>query len=334
MSLSILPLTPTPNILWMLVATFSSLAAGSLVRWAAVRRADDEIRSKRLASLRTWWILTILLAAAVLLGRGGVCLLLATASMLAFREYARLVATRFTDRWGIGLVYLVIALNYALILFDWRSSFLVFTPLVLSWLLAAVQVIQGETKNYVRSTAGLAWGAMVLVYGLAHAALLTTLPAAANPAAGPVGWFLYLVVLTETNDISQALIGRRFEAHKRHRITPRVSPNKTWEGFLGGLLITLLLAAALSPLLTSLHKLPVRLGRDVQLQVPFFWPVAAGLLIAISGFFGDINMSAVKRDAGVKDSSELLPGMGGMVDRIDSLTFSAPLFYHLVSWIT
>jgi phosphatidate cytidylyltransferase len=93
--------------------------------------------------------------------------------------------------------------------------------------------------------------------------------------------------------------------------------------------VTILLAAVLAPLLAPLSELPIRWGA-AQWMVRFFWPIVTGVLIALSGFVGDINMSAVKRDAGVKDSSRLLPGMGGMIDRVDSLTFAAPTFYCLV----
>ncbi len=136
---------------------------------------------------------------------------------------------------------------------------------------------------------------------------------AGNPLGGPVGWFLYLVILTETNDIVQALVGRRVGV--RH-ITPKVSPNKTVEGLLGGMAVTVLMSMGLAPLLTPLP--------------PWAWPVAAGVVISLAGFLGDLNISAVKRDAGVKDSSHALPGMGGVLDRIDSLTLTAPVFYWLI----
>jgi len=67
---------------------------------------------------------------------------------------------------------------------------------------------------------------------------------------------------------------------------------------------------------------------------PWVGPVLAAVLISLAGFFGDINMSAIKRDAGVKDSSNLLPGMGGVIDRIDSLSMTAPVFVYFVSWWT
>jgi phosphatidate cytidylyltransferase len=101
----------------------------------------------------------------------------------------------------------------------------------------------------------------------------------------------------------------------RHKIIPKVSPNKTWEGFLGGLATTVGLAALLAPHLTPLSGVE---------------SILAGLLIGCGGFIGDVTISALKRDIGVKDSGSLLPGHGGILDRIDSLTYTAPLLFHFV----
>ena len=104
----------------------------------------------------------------------------------------------------------------------------------------------------------------------------------------------------------------------RHKVIPKVSPNKTWEGFWGGLTTTTVLAALLAPQLT-----PLSLTESV----------CAGLLIGCGGFIGDVTISALKRDIGVKDSGSLLPGHGGILDRIDSLTFTAPLLFHFVYYL-
>jgi phosphatidate cytidylyltransferase len=103
----------------------------------------------------------------------------------------------------------------------------------------------------------------------------------------------------------------------RHKIVPTVSPNKTWEGFLGGVATTTLLAVVLAPLLTPM-TLPLSL--------------AAGLLIGLGGFIGDVTLSALKRDIGIKDTGGLIPGHGGLLDRIDSLIYTAPLFFHFVRY--
>ncbi len=159
---------------------------------------------------------------------------------------------------------------------------------------------------------------MLLIYGISHALFLFEVDQDLEPLVGSSGWFLYLVLLTEMNDIMQAIVGRRLGKHK---ISPKVSPNKSLEGLLGGLTSVIALSILLAPLLTTIPvgKTP---AHGIGLSI------IAGVLISLFGFLGDINMSAMKRDAGVKDGSSLLPGMGGVIDRIDSLTLTAPAFYY------
>ncbi len=141
-----------------------------------------------------------------------------------------------------------------------------------------------------------------------------------------MGMFVYLVLLTETNDIAQALWGRRFG---RHKIMPRISPHKTWEGFLLGAATTFIVSLPLAYALTPLTNCPLHLG-EFQVHIPYLPSAIAGILIAVGGFWGDVTFSAIKREAGVKDSGSLLPGQGGILDRVDSLTFTAPVFFYFV----
>jgi len=126
---------------------------------------------------------------------------------------------------------------------------------------------------------------------------------------------LYLVLLTEGNDVAQYLWGKSLG---RIRIVPSVSPNKTWAGFLGGVATTTALGVAIAGRLTALPPREAAIG---------------ALIVAVSGFAGDVVVSALKRDLGVKDSGALLPGHGGVLDRIDSLTYTAPLFFHYVHFL-
>ncbi|MNI62521.1 Phosphatidate cytidylyltransferase [compost metagenome] len=103
----------------------------------------------------------------------------------------------------------------------------------------------------------------------------------------------------------------------RIKVIPKVSPNKTLAGLVGGVVTTTLAAAVLGPLMTPL-------------SIPM--AMLAGLIIGISGFCGDVVMSAIKRDIGVKDSGTLLPGHGGILDRLDSLIFTAPVFFHFIRY--
>lgn len=311
---------PATTLLWVLGAMLAALLVGSALRLVNLHNIDQTLRRKRLASLRTWWILATLGGGCLLAGRLGVCLLLTVASLVAFYEYAGLLGIRDSERPAVITAYTIAVINYLFILFGQVSAFVTFVPLGALVIISVVQILQGKTKDYIRTTGAILWGMMVLFYGMGHAAYIFIHPAFASGPAGPAGWFLYLVVLTESHDIFQALVGRSIGAHKRHLITPILSPKKTWEGFLGGLAATLVLAILLAPWLTTLNTIKQ--------------PLAVGLVIAIAGFFGDINMSGIKRNSGVKDSSKLLPGMGGVVDRIDSLTFTAPAFVYLLgAWI-
>ena len=322
---------PDPALYWTLTAIFATLAAGSMVRFIALRNTEESRRRKRLASLRTWWILAAVISAGLLAGRLGICLLLTIASCSAWFEITKMLGTRPEDRLAIRAGYGLIVINYLLILFGAVSLFVVFLPISSIIVFAVLLLIKGEPKGYIRSAGGLLWGMMFLAYGVSHAAFLLTLPGSSSGPLGPAGWFLFLVILTEADDIFQAIIGRLFGAHKRHCITPTISPNKTWEGFFGGVLVIIILAPLIAPWLTTLDQQagPFALSESLQ---PWITPILAAILIALAGFFGDINMSAIKRDAGVKDSSNLLPGMGGIIDRVDSLTMTAPVFVYFLNW--
>lgn len=320
-----------PTLYRILTAIFVSLAVGSLVRFIALRGCEQALRQKRLASLGTWWLLAIVLSAALLAGRPGVCLLFACLSGIAWSEFTRIQAPRAADRPAIRAGYGLIIVNYLLILFEASVLYSVFLPVGSMLAFAVLLLIRGEPSGYIRSAGGLLWGMLFLGYGLSHVAYLFILPAADTGPLGAVGWLLFLIILTEANDIFQAIVGRALGAHKKHRITPVISPNKTWEGFIGGMLVTILLALGLSPWLTSLGQQGGAATLPALLQ-PWAASVLAAVLIAIAGFFGDINMSAIKRDVGVKDSSRLLPGMGGLIDRVDSLTMTAPVFVYFLIW--
>jgi phosphatidate cytidylyltransferase len=324
---------PEPALYWTIFAIFASLVAGSISRFIALRNAEEKKRRQRLASLRTWWMLATFVSAGLLGGRLGICLLLTAASCIAWFEITGMFGARSEDRLAIRAGYGLIVINYLLILLGSISLFSVFLPVGSVIALAVLLLIKDEPLGYIRSAGGLLWGMLFLGYGVSHAALLMILPASSAGPLGPAGWFLFLVVLTETDDIFQAIVGRLFGAHKRHRIIPTISPNKTWEGFFGGMLVIVVLAPVIAPWLTTLGQQAGPFGLPEALR-PFVAPILAAILISFAGFFGDINMSAIKRDSGVKDSSNLLPGIGGVIDRVDSLSMTAPvLVYFLIWWM-
>jgi phosphatidate cytidylyltransferase len=317
-------LAPTGQISLLALA---SMTLGSLVRLLTLRGLPQDQAASRLASLRTWWILLGLLIAACWIGPYGIVLLLALASGLAMDEFLRIAAPMVTPiprrLWALTMVLTGYG---SLVLFE-ATTFQTVVPLIAIWTLVLPHLIGDSTQSYLSHVGYSLWGVMVLVWGVGHAALIALQPLETNSPGVAVGGFMYLVLVTEMNDIAQAWIGR---AWGRHKILPHVSPHKTWEGFIGGLLVTSLLSVGLS--LWLMPDLGPTAGTDLHRNLPWLGSWLAGLVIGLSGFVGDLNMSCVKRDAGVKDGSQFLPGQGGVIDRIDSLSFTAPalvLFLHL-----
>ena len=282
--------------------------------------ASESIVHSRLGSLRTWWILAGLVAVAVVSGRVGIAMLLGTAGVLGLREFAGLVGWSNVGRPTAVLIFAFVPLYYIVAVAGQHEIVRLLAPAVFLVSAGGLRSWLGLIEGYIRTTAAMFWGLMLFVYGLSHAYLLLELPGTPEPPVGPCGWFLFLILLTETNDIMQAIIGRCLG---KRRITPRVSPNKSLEGLLGGLSVTIAMAILTASTLTNWthDRSP---GQWIMISA------TAGALISLFGFLGDINMSGIKRDAGVKDGSALLLGQGGMIDRIDSLTFTAPVFYYFV----
>lgn len=308
-----------------LAAVIASLAFGSLARAVWSRRLPRAEHDQRIASLKTWWLLFLLFSTAVLSGKGFVLLLFAVASWLALREYLDLVLPERDERNRWHLLYGLAMLHYACVYWGSLSLVLSLLPVGMMVLLGIRRIPAGDPRGFTREVSGVYWGTMLVVVCLSHAPLLLALPAASNPPGGPQGWLVYLILLTEFGDISQALWGR---ALGRHQMTP-VSPHKTWEGFVLGLLTTLVLSVAIGHWITPLTNGSPTVSPGARILPA----LAAGMIIFAAGSLGDLMMSAVKRDAGVKDSSSLLPGQGGILDRVDSLTLAAPAFFYFVYWL-
>ncbi len=313
------------GLLIFIAIVFCALLIGTVVRSVSLRGAAPEVSSQRWQSLGVWWVLWGVLAVALLAGTIGLAILMYAAGILALREFGQLYRRRSAGAsrlaWTVGLlglghyVWLVLVQNH------W--SLLAF-PLLVWVAIGAVQVFHAVSHGFLRSTAGYCWAAVLFFWGLSHTVVLASLPIGSNAfesrslAVGPMGWSLFAILLTQCDSIAQALIGRRLG---RHQMTPSISPGKTWEGFVGGLVLTAILSLATAPWLTSL-SVGYSSWRGSALAI------GAGVLVSVIGFIGDVNMSALKREAGVKDSGKLLPGMGGMIDRIDGLTFTAPAMYY------
>jgi phosphatidate cytidylyltransferase len=150
---------------------------------------------------------------------------------------------------------------------------------------------------------------LLLCYGTSFVIQFVHLPF--SPSLNQ-SWLFYLFVVTALNDIGQFVSGKSFGSQK---IAQRISPNKTWEGLVGGMLVSTVVSVALGSYL--------ELG-----GMPFL--AALALPLSLGGFAGDLLFSAAKRYFGIKDFSTLIPGHGGMLDRVDSLVITAPLLYFAI----
>jgi phosphatidate cytidylyltransferase len=318
----------TDNTLSLLAAIGLALVIGTVVRVGGMAWRKEGAPT-RLDSLATWWVLAVILGGAILLHKLAVVAVFAVASGLGVREFFALTGAKDGPRLRCWL-FAVVVLQYVAVGLKQHEAFLVVIPVFTLLLVASGSIRRGVTAGYLREVGTTSWGMLVLVFAVSHAPMCLAFPESTNPVGGTMGWLLYLVLLTQTNDIAQALWGRRLGKHK---VTPQISPHKTWEGLLLGALTTVVLAVVLGAYVTPWSSGPTLKLGDTTLELPHFWSFMAGVLIAVGGFLGDLNMSAVKRDLGTKDSGRLLPGQGGILDRIDSLTFTGPLFYYYLVWL-
>ena len=272
-------------------------------------------KSKMLTELKTrtksWWIMCTLFITATIISNVITYVCIGFLSFAALREFYSVIKLRKSDRAGMLWCYLAIPVQYYLAYRGWYELFIVFIPVFMFVWIPFILVLQGETKMIMSSMAGLPTSLMLCVFGLSHMAYLISLPEIDGFSAGGKGLLLFLIFITQINDVMQFIWGKLIGKHK---ILPKISPNKTWGGFIGGLISSVFIGYLMS-FLTPLNHWQV-------IVVSFF--------IAGVGFVGDVVVSAIKRDMGVKDMGQAIPGHGGVLDRIDSLALTTPIFFHLV----
>ena len=294
-----------------LVVVYLILAAATVATlWIERDTPETAPPSNLRQRVNSWWLMVLLFTAVVLIGHGAAVTFIGFVMFLGLKEYLSLIPTRRVDRPTLFWVYLTIPIQCAFAYTESYGLFIVFVPVWAYLFITMTLVVRGETTGFLRSIGMISFGLMIAVFALSHMAYLLVAGDRVNPVAGGAGLLFFLIFMCQFNDVAQYVTGKAFG---RHKIIPQVSPNKTVEGFIGGLVGTALLAALAGPLLTPM---------------PWYWSAAAGAAIAIAGFLGDVTMSALKRDLGVKDTSAMIPGHGGVLDRVDSLTYAAPVFTH------
>jgi phosphatidate cytidylyltransferase len=292
---------------WRMGLFILALLTLSTIIVSVLQRAKPERDFGELtARVRAWWIMAAVFFGAIAVNQKISLVFFGFMSFWALKEYMTLLKTRPADHRALVWTFLAVPIQYYWIATNWYGMFVLFIPVYMFLWLPLRLVMAKETTGFVASASQIQWGLMAFVFGLSHMAMLLTLP-------GGRTLLLFLVFVTEMSDVLQYVWGKTLG---RHKIIPAVSPNKTWEGFLGGIA-----SATLASLL-------------VRFLTPFSVGECLGvaLLITLAGFAGGAVMSAVKRDFGVKDFGGIIPGHGGMLDRVDSLCYAAPIFFHYVRY--
>ena len=298
------------ELFWLLTGIAGTLvvatAAGQTLRLSVGGATIANVNAR----IGAWWMMSAAFAVAVLTGGIGSLILFALLSALALREFVTLSPTARADHRALAWsFFVVIPLQYVLVGVEWYGLFSILIPVYAFLLVATRIVLAGETDRFLERAATIQWGLMACVYCVSYAPALMLLDIEGYDASSGK-LLLFLVVVVQASDVLQYVWGKLVG---RRRIAPTISPNKTWEGFVGGVACATLVGTAL------------------WWATPFNpWQAAAmSLLIALAGFAGGLVMSAIKRDRGVKDFGGMLPGHGGVLDRIDSLLFAAPIFFHV-----
>ena len=263
------------------------------------------------ARIYAWWVMVILMAIAFVFGRAGVIVLFGFCSFAALREFATLTEKRRGDYWPLlAAFFVVLPLQYWMVWKGFYGMYSIFIPVYAFLLMPIVAAFSGETDNFLDRVAETQWALMICVFCASHVPALLTLDIPGYEGR-TVLLIAYLIIVVQLSDVLQYVWGKLLG---RTKIAPNLSPSKTVEGFVGGVASATLIGGALFWI------------------TPFtFWQSCLmALLITLMGFCGGLVMSAIKRGRGIKDWGHLIAGHGGFLDRLDSVVFAAPIFFHVV----
>lgn len=306
----------SPHLIWLLSGVVMILLVASIIGALLRLRLGDApnpMIDNLIARTNAWWVMVILLAVAFLAGRTGVILLFALCSFAALREFLTLTTHSREDHWSlVACFFLVLPLQYFLVLIDWYGLYSVFIPVYVFLLLPVLSALRGNPKDFLVRVSETQWALMVCIFCVSHIPAILSLQIPGFEGRNVI-LIAYLIFIVQLSDVMQYVWGKLIG---RTPIAPTLSPSKTWEGFVGGSLTA------------------TAVGTLLWWMTPFTMLQALGmcLLLTLMGFFGGLVMSAIKRDRGVKDWGHLIAGHGGFIDRLDSVIFAAPIFFHITRY--
>ena len=289
------------------------LVATGISRGMARRNPENPVIQNLAQRVNAWWWMVAIFCASLALGRTGVFAFYLILSFLALREFVTLSPTpRGDHRTLMWVFFLILPLHYIFAWAPWYGMFLIWIPVYAFVFIPIRSALAGDTDRFLERSARLQWGVLTCVYFLSHLPMLLYLPI--QGYEGQNAKLLFFVVLvTQLSDVMQYVFGKCFG---HHAVAPKVSPGKTVEGLLYG------------------GSATVAVWASLWWCTPFSPLTAAvmSLILVAAGFLGGLVMSAVKRSLGTKDWGHGIPGHGGVLDRLDSLLFAAPVFFHLTGY--
>ena len=294
---------------WLAGLLILASATGALLRYRAGER-DSPVIENLNARIRSWWVMIGILAIAFAMGQGVVIALFALCSFNALREFLTLTRRNRGDHWALAAsFFLVLPVQYAAIWNSWYGFYAIFIPVYAFLALPILSVLRHRTDHFLTRISETQWALMISIYCVSHVPALLFLDIPGYEGRN-ILLIVFLILVVQSSDVLQYIWGKLYGSRQ---VSPQVSPSKTWEGFIGGTLSASLLGAAL------------------------YWITPFGMMeafvmaltITMMGFFGGLVMSAIKRDRGVKDWGHAIEGHGGFLDRLDSVVFAAPVFFHL-----
>jgi phosphatidate cytidylyltransferase len=289
----------------LVIASLVGYALKTLVAKGRPHAVIDNLNAR----IKAWWVMVLVISGAFLFGKDGVIVLFLFISFVALREFMTLTYTRSGDHNALAAsFFIVLPAQYFFIYIEWYGLYSIFIPVYAFLILPILEVTAGDTTRFLERAAKMQWGLMVCVFCISHVPALLTLEIPGYEGRN-ILLIVFLVLVVQSSDVLQYVWGKLFGKHK---IAPDVSPSKTLEGLVGGVLSA------------------TALGASLWWITPFtVWQAALmALAVNVMGFLGGLVMSAIKRDRGVKDWGHMIEGHGGMLDRLDSVVFAAPVFFH------
>lgn len=257
-----------------------------------------------------WWGMTIVFGLTMWIHPYISLFTLAFLSFFALREFFSLVDVSPKERRLFLWAYLAIPVQFYWILTDWYGMFLIFIPVHIFLIMPLIRLLSlQDTKGFLKSVASTHWGLMLMVFGLSHLAYFSIM----QPEHGPY-LILYLVLCTQFADIIQFLSSKWFG---KRAVVKEANDSITYEGMGVSFVSTIILSILIAPILLPMDS---------------YFAVVSGALIAFASFVGSLNVSCVKRDLQTNKNGTYVPHKESFLGRIDTLSYTAPLFFHFIRY--